>query len=1123
MKLEKLRRLLLAPLGLAMVSSIYSQQQAAEAESDDDDVFELSPFTVDASEDIGYWATSTLAGTRIKTNLRDVGASVSILTEAFLQDTASLDIEDVLVMAGNTEVGGLGGNFSGSQGFGAGNVIPELQRDTNNGGITRVRGLASADLTRNYFLTSIPFDTYNTDRITVQRGANAALFGLGSPGGVINNNLILANFANSGRIQYRTDEHGSQRLSFRKNEVLVDDVFSVFVAGLAEEEKFEQQEAWSRDRRLYTAFLWQPAETFRIRASAEFGNIDSAKPRFTPPVDLLSSWFDYGKPTFATPEEAGAFRLGTGDIVDGVPNNRFFVPIGPARRGPMTVYGDPSSPNPTHGVQAFVDRNQFADGMERTMLSVREEFTIARAFGFRPDGSAVDPAVSRFYARGLTDKQILDRSIFDYRKHLLDGGASTQFADFRDIKLSIEKTWFDEQLGLELAFSEETWDDGQFNQLRGNTTGKGIMIDMNEFLGASDDGEMIPNPNFGGAAIVSLAENALLSNDKESMRATLFANVEFSDFIKSDRISEILGRMTLTTNSQFRRLADSEAFSRDGPDYNTIANALGDGTVGSLSADTFRAYQYHALEIRGLPEGQTLLDLNSKEDLRGLDIQPIPFGNLKTQLPESGTFLMWDRVNEQWEEVTTGLNTIRDNNGIPAIFFAGKSETEVTSHVAILQHYLWNDNIVLQGSWRQDEQDEFSAGGAPRLPDNSRASNVLDPSWVIPDNPTDTASGQIRTWSAVVHTPNFIKERLPAGLDLSLHFSEGENFEPTAGRLDIFGRGIPPVSGTTEETGFTISAFENKLIAKFNWYETAIAFDSFDGGAYSAPEGILLNLARQLDNPDNVAQGFTAADAQAVLPVQSVIDLQGVTFDWANAEATSNPNPARAGSRDFVSDGMEVEISYFPKPNWNNMIVIARQETVQSNTAPVLEQWVNDFVRPQWIESNFAKNYFINDESTETLAQRAQAQIETFLIAQQATDGNPSIEQREWTINATSSYRFTGDEDWFPSWTDGLTVGASLRWEDEAGVGFGVTTDPVGNFIPDLSQPLMADSQTFFDVFARYEFNLRNDLRMSVQVNIDDVTDHSDDLVPIYANPDDTRIYRIQEGRLTSLTATLHF
>jgi hypothetical protein len=41
-------------------------------------------------------------------------------------------------------------------------------------------------------------------------------------------------------------------------------------------------------------------------------------------------------------------------------------------------------------------------------------------------------------------------------------------------------------------------------------------------------------------------------------------------------------------------------------------------------------------------------------------------------------------------------------------------------------------------------------------------------------------------------------------------------------------------------------------------------------------------------------------------------------------------------------------------------------------------------------------------------------------------------------------------------------------------------------------------------------------------LNVKDLTDH-DELVPFYANPDGSRFYRILEGRLFVLSATLEF
>src|SRR5690606_15060145 len=139
-------------------------------------------FVVDATEDRGsYQATSTLAGTRIRTELKDVGSAISVVTSEFLKDTGATNNETLLQYTTNTEVGGLRGNFANTGG----------RSETTEGRLrphenTRVRGLARADNTRDFFLTDIPWDSYNVGRVDLQRGPNSILFGIGSPAGMVN-------------------------------------------------------------------------------------------------------------------------------------------------------------------------------------------------------------------------------------------------------------------------------------------------------------------------------------------------------------------------------------------------------------------------------------------------------------------------------------------------------------------------------------------------------------------------------------------------------------------------------------------------------------------------------------------------------------------------------------------------------------------------------------------------------------------------------------------------------------------------------------------------------------------------------------------------------------------------
>ncbi|MCB1122493.1 MAG: TonB-dependent receptor plug domain-containing protein, partial [Verrucomicrobiae bacterium] len=219
---------LTAVLSIGLVGS--GGQLAAQDNADD--IFELSPFTVDESSDVGYLATNTLAGTRLNTELKDVGAAISVMTEEFFNDTGATDGATALSYALNIDVGGDQGNYAG--GFTAGPTGSDQseQRKTPQAG-QRVRGLDAASLTRDYFLTDIPFDTYNTSRVTISRGPNSLLFGIGSPGGVINNSLKKANVgSNFNEISLRLGERSSHRETIDINRVILDGRLAIRIAGL---------------------------------------------------------------------------------------------------------------------------------------------------------------------------------------------------------------------------------------------------------------------------------------------------------------------------------------------------------------------------------------------------------------------------------------------------------------------------------------------------------------------------------------------------------------------------------------------------------------------------------------------------------------------------------------------------------------------------------------------------------------------------------------------------------------------------------------------------------------------------------------------------------------------------
>lgn len=63
----------------------------------------LSPFVVNTEGESGYQASSTLAGSRIKTDLKGIAASVTVLTTEFLGGLGAKDVASAMALVAGTE------------------------------------------------------------------------------------------------------------------------------------------------------------------------------------------------------------------------------------------------------------------------------------------------------------------------------------------------------------------------------------------------------------------------------------------------------------------------------------------------------------------------------------------------------------------------------------------------------------------------------------------------------------------------------------------------------------------------------------------------------------------------------------------------------------------------------------------------------------------------------------------------------------------------------------------------------------------------------------------------------------------------------------------------------------
>lgn len=263
----------------------------------DDEVVVLSPFTVDASKDEGYRATSTLAGSRINTSLRDIAASITEITPEFLRDVGAVDINDVLTYTAGTESTR---NFTDAPSQGIGGFAD--RSSTNSQTANRIRGLNAATLTRDYFISigaGVGFDAYNVDRISINRGPNSILFGLGDPSGVVNYSPKVARVdQHANEVSVRYGSNDDLRASVDFNYVLLPKKLALRVEGLWTDRGFQQEPAYFKDKRVNLEATYKPFAGTTLQVAYERVRQRVNNPNTITPLDMVTGWVAAGSPTW---------------------------------------------------------------------------------------------------------------------------------------------------------------------------------------------------------------------------------------------------------------------------------------------------------------------------------------------------------------------------------------------------------------------------------------------------------------------------------------------------------------------------------------------------------------------------------------------------------------------------------------------------------------------------------------------------------------------------------------------------------------------------------------------------------------------------------------------------------
>lgn len=1105
-------------LAMAVLAGVSVRAQSVDQgsrkpQSDvDEEIIELSPFTVSSESDKGYVATSSVAGTKLRTRLDEIPAAISVVTKEMMSDLGVHNSGQLLSYTLGTEVSGSSGNFTG-----AATSPGAMQQDSVNRNLlptARIRGLANADNTRDYFLSDIPWDSFSTDRVEVNRGPNAMLFGTGSPAGIINQATIQANpTRNATTAQFEYGEFGTMRGQIDTNQVLIKHKLAIRAAAKLSNDKFMQEEAYVRDSRGFVAGVYRPTPLTTIRGNFEQGRQSSVKPQWRPPFDLgVESWFKLGKPSYdpttwttkltgtSTAKVPAVYADGSTNwsIIQGGGNG-----YGWGSDNPVLVFDQPDKVGTSlygvSGLYAITNRGP-GDSSLHGLPGSRELLILQHA--------------GEVGASAWGEQQISDPKIFDFYNHLLEGRNKPEGAKWNVYTLSLEQLLPDKSGGVEIAYNKESVRSSYCNPFNWESYGIGIDINSKLLNGAT-------NPNFGRPVIESDSWSTESLQTRENTRITAFYSFDFSKVsILPNWLAKVLGAHTFTGNYASSRSVSITNGGRAliaGPEWvlsnpNVPAHTWNGGNPPwTITNGAARAYQSTVY----------LGDATAGNDPRAMNIRPVSVDVLIPNV-NSVNALWYDKTASAWK--STGLQVIRgsefDKSNVNLSWTGGGVKTQTSSKVAILHSNMLYETILPTIGYREDTFKSYNADG-----DYLDSSGFYEYKSPIPSQASSVETEYAFNYGLVGKLPKFLNRKLPAGLTPSVFFNKSDNFSPTGQRVNIFGQAIDPSKGKTKEYGVMLTALDNDLVIRLTEYETSLTGTSVD--MRDAIHSVVRDgIGQALGGVYNSLNDTNPVAKQAFLDWWSSAPLAANIRNTFEYKPTTNSSGAVVGytmgnshdsdmrqTTDSVSKGHELEVTYNVTKDWRLSLIAARAQVTNENSARDAYDFLTQI---QPVLNGSAGQVWLND-AHRTWAQSANSFVQAVNSAVYG-DGQPvNPELRKNRFAMLTNYSFSSGI------LKHVGVGGAVRWADKILLGTGYKASARGD-IPDYSVLYYGPAETTLDLWVSYwRGKVFRNVNWSLQLNLRNVG-VGKKLIPVSSQPDGgIATWRIAEPMTWTLTSKFEF
>lgn len=1231
------RRLPATLLGLMLSTPAFAQTttpapaapQPDQTVPASDDTIMLSPFQVDSTQDKGYFAQNTLAGSRLRTNIADLGSSITVITAQQLEDTASVDINDVFRYEANTEGSSTytpsvqslrnDGVVDVNAGFTAGSSGSPQTNATAN----RVRGIGTPGSAWNYFpsISQVPFDAYNVQSIEISRGPNSLLFGLGNPAGIVNQTSAQAVLnRNSQSASFRTDSYGSFRASGSFNQSVIEDKLAIFGAALVDNKEFERKPSYDDTTRYYGAVTFRPFQKTVLRGFVELYENDNRRPNTLTPRDSVTEWRLAGSPAY-DPTTGAVIKTQTGEVlipslalragsprmdatrafIESLPNydatkwnaartqyNGVNIFSGTAVTNPDSILYVPglNLPNISRPIMQIDDgqvQNYFyasADRYRQVYGTATNPAANAPLYPATEAAIFANPVNAAAYDSAWTQSNFWTATGNGIPGYRYPGVSDKSVYNWEDINVFQMNFGHDENKTFNLEIEQEIlptlnfsagWLRQEFESVTNYTVSQlnvaTLFVDTNLKM---QDGS--PNPYFGQPYVLDYDPDRFINTtDTDNYRAMLAWTPDFTQndnwtkWLGSHQVLGLASTEKATTSLMRQRwfvLNSDEAANRTiFFSANPNNNADGSPTGWSYANRSIQRHYYLSN-----PGNQ-------------------PYGNVTDSSGEFNNSIYNGRM-QYWDYDAQAYRTLGMESGYTDFeASSGRNQRQIDSLAAGLTSRLWNDRLVTTIGVRKDKYKARATTTGAILDDEG---NQVEPGLTNPQkfvngefqkdlvfnrwNRYDRLEGTTNTVGGVFRpfrNWNNIEQRAAEGSQfhqfvssLGFSYNKSDNFNPPPGaQVDAFGNELGRPTGEGEDWGFQFALFDNKLFARVNWFKATNENERTNPGTSisrltdNVDTTLFRNWARTIAminmGMDPTVDGFgtnlTPAEEQAVQ--DAAAEIWGLPYTYYGDIGTI------AATRSAEAEGVEVQLTYNPIPNWTMKFTGGSQETVYANVLREFDAWyaerypvwaaanATDYLLPQYRQfvtyttsggrevnlGNFLQSYGYNSAvglGEVNGNENVQLYYDNVVTPQYAVardlNGQVAPGQRKYRWSFLTNYTF--DEGRFR----GFSLGGSQRWEDKAVIGYYGKPNPgTGSndlTLSDVDRPIYDDAKSYTDLWISYGRKIWDGkVNMKIQLNVANVFEDGG-LQVVGVNYDGSpNAYRIIDSRQFVLTTKFDF